>query len=615
MRNILTALIVMGFSLSVIAQTYHQPKLSCLDNGSKSLTFIPIGSSGNAYGFAGNPRTYLWADPRIDAVVFTHRMVVESPEGNSRIAYDVSTERGAEGSWTNNIKVYDPFPSHPYNYLPARYPQGGIYNPPGNTDPDNAFYAYFAPILDDSNEIWGGYGYGINRLTEIDPPEPTQHNEKTSGGDIWRYIPNAFTITQDGYAWLVDGSFKFPDFIYTGNLIIDKGTFNADSSDYEYEEWLMPVLEEGDSISDIKVAFSPDGQTGYICLLTNSASDPVPYTLFHPILLVTQDGGDTWTVEPLHCQLGGPGGLSEVKQFIPDSMFIPPIPDRDSLYYSMGWHLDMAVDKYGDAHITGLIAVADKYGDWYPSPYTMGTFHLSYDISNNTWDGTHLYYNRTFEGDLGGITHYNRPQISSDINGELFCISWTDTHLDGFDENTYPDIYCVGYYILDPQYTETYNVTAFTQAMWTAYYGSQSHYIFVEEGPNVTEYHIPFVYTELNPEDPMDPVDFWYIDGFHFSLFTFGLNENIGQKALLVEQNHPNPFSTNSIIKLELDKRTKLRLEIYNLIGQRVFEEYRGEVSAGTYEFELNALVFGRGIYLYTVIAGEGKVTKRMVIN
>jgi hypothetical protein len=29
----------------------------------REVTFIQIGESGNAFGFFGNPRTYLWADP------------------------------------------------------------------------------------------------------------------------------------------------------------------------------------------------------------------------------------------------------------------------------------------------------------------------------------------------------------------------------------------------------------------------------------------------------------------------------------------------------------------------------------------------------------------------
>ncbi len=587
----------------------------------RELSFIPIGQAGNAYGFRGNPRTYLWADPRIDAVVFTHRMLHDyGTTGVDRIAYDVSIERGLNGTWINNLQVYEALIIPPYYLIPARYPQGGIYNPHGNTNPDSAYYTYFVPTLDQSNEVWGGYGYGVNRLTETNPTNYTQHNEKTSGDNIWRYIPNTFTITQDGFSWVVDMNYSImDDRYYLGYLIINKGTFNTDSGDYEYEEWLFPALSEEDSIIDIKVAFSPDGQTGYICILSDSESDRIPYTCFHPILYITEDGGDTWSEEPIHCQLGGPEGLYEVKYFVPDEFFIiPPMPDRDSLYYGMGYHCDMVVDKFGNAHITGMITLSNRDCSWCHEYECMGTFHLIYNLQNQEWEGHHLYYNRTFDGDLGGMTQYNRPQISSDIEGKFQFISWIDTDLEGVEENTSPDIYCVAYDHVDETYTEVYNITAFTQAMWTAYFGSQSHYVFTEYLGNDADmrFTIPFVYEECNPYDPYDPVQFWYIDGFHIDIVNYWCNtEKNSGKISNVKQNHPNPFDSKTTITIELEAKTNLSLEITNLTGQVVYSKDIGLAKAGSHDIKLYGSDFESGLYFYTVIAGDEQVTKKMVVK
>ena len=186
----------------------------------RDVTFIKIGSAGNAYGFYGNPRTYIWADPAINSIVYTHRMLGGTEmQGNSRIAYDVSTDGGA--TWTTDVQVYTPLgEGSPYPQAAGRYPQGGIINPEGNTDPANAYYTYMIATLDNSNGAWGGYGYGVNPLTETDPPHPTQTN-LTSADGYYRLIPDAFHITPQAVAWYVDPSYEYDgaNYNYTGDFL------------------------------------------------------------------------------------------------------------------------------------------------------------------------------------------------------------------------------------------------------------------------------------------------------------------------------------------------------------------------------------------------------------
>ncbi len=607
-----------------VTQAIENPESATYAIDGRNLTFVAIGAAGNAYGFYGDPRTYLWADPNINSVVFTHRMIVDPPGsyGNSRVSYDVSTEEGMDGTWTNNIQVYEPLgPGGQYPLAAGRYPQGAIYNPPGNTNPDNAWYAYFIPTIIDENGIWGGYAHGTNNLTTVDPPAPTQTN-LNSGGDIWRLIPDAYTVTQEGFAWCADGSFDGANnFAYLGNYIFNKGTFNTDINDYEYDEWLMPILAADDGINDSKIAFDPTGQMGYVCVMSESPSDPVEWTNYHPILYMTDDGGENWSDEPIHCQFGGEDGIESVKSFISDEVLEDIYGagyNRDEIPYNMGFHVDMVVDKYGNAHLTGIIACGTNEGTWYPNHESMGTFHVWYNYDEETWDADFLYWNKTFDGDLGGISEYNRPQISTDIEGEYLFISWIDTDLEGVETNTSPDIYCIAYDVDFWEYTEVYNVTAFTQGMWTAYYGSQSHYVFRDNtfADMIVTITVPFVYEECNPEDPAEQVQFWYIDGFEL---VFERPNDIGEygEDIIsdVVQNHPNPFRTSTTISVDLAAKTNLSLEVTNLIGQKVFEQDRGEVPAGSYEFLLEASDFGSGVYFYTVQAGGEKVTKKMIVE
>jgi hypothetical protein len=159
-----------------------------------AVSTIPIGQSGNAFGFAFMRSTYLWADNNIKSISFMHRMI--NPPGTGYLAMDLSKDGGI--NWDNNIQAYNSELPDAYN---ARYPQGGLFNPPGNTDPDNAYFHYFAPTLDGSNSgggnDWGGYAYGVKQLS--DASVPTQTN-RTSEAPYKQYLPPGFTITQTGEA-------------------------------------------------------------------------------------------------------------------------------------------------------------------------------------------------------------------------------------------------------------------------------------------------------------------------------------------------------------------------------------------------------------------------------
>ncbi len=496
----------------------------------RDLTFINIGQSGNAMGYYNNPRTYIWADPRINSVVFTQRMTGPGNivEGNGRIAYDVSWNGGANGSWTSNIQVYTPLEpgSGEYPVAAGRYPQGGIMNPPGNTDPDNAYYTYFIATIDYSNpcsETWGGLAHGVNGLTNVFPPAPTQTN-LTTDEEIGNAVPDAFTITQDGEAFMVqpnmlecDGGNEYPD----GYIQVWHGIWDEEENDLLYEVELYEVSAPSEWWNDQKVAFSPDGQTGYICIMTNSDSDPLEYNGYHPTLLKTIDGGDSWD-GPYEVALGGYDGIDSIKTYWPDEWLLQ-VPDyangfdRDTVWYNMGYHLDMVVDAYGNPHLTGIIGPATPSGSWYPTT----TWHLYSSDGGETWEAVPLYNNLTFDGEVGGanaINIYNRPQISSDITGKFIFISCLDTDFTGVTDNNQPDIFMCSYDVDKDEYTDMVNLTEFTPAWLIAFEGSQSHYVFSEVDGTTVTCTVPFVYMELGKDEMQEydgglPVNFWYIDG------------------------------------------------------------------------------------------------------
>jgi len=287
------------------AKPYLKPATNS-NSGSDAIDVIDIGNSANAYGLWNGGSTCVWVENDINSISFTHRM--QNPPngpGSGYISYDFSIDGGE--TWLVNNKVYSP----PTTELHARFPQGLIYNPEGNTDPSQAYFTYFIPILE-NNLQWGIYAWGVNGLTTI-PPEPTQNHQYSNPSQgFYQNVPEAFHIVPNGNTFVVEPALLDGYFLnYTGNLLFTSGVFNPDINDYEYTQALLPAPITNNPIDchipAYRIAFSPDGQIGYFAMLANNDGNTAEsYGCLYPILYKTSDGGETWSEESINVQLGGP---------------------------------------------------------------------------------------------------------------------------------------------------------------------------------------------------------------------------------------------------------------------------------------------------------------------
>jgi endoglucanase len=76
----------------------------------------------------------------------------------------------------------------------------------------------------------------------------------------------------------------------------------------------------------------------------------------------------------------------------------------------------------------------------------------------------------------------------------------------------------------------------------------------------------------------------------------------------VLHQNYPNPFNPSTIISYSLPEEAKVKIEIYNLLGQRVAALVDGVEVAGNHSVTWDAHNFSSGIYFYRIKA-EGKKT------
>jgi DNA-binding beta-propeller fold protein YncE len=79
-------------------------------------------------------------------------------------------------------------------------------------------------------------------------------------------------------------------------------------------------------------------------------------------------------------------------------------------------------------------------------------------------------------------------------------------------------------------------------------------------------------------------------------------------------QNYPNPFNPSTTIKFSLPDDVRVRIHIYNSLGELVAEVINKDYKAGYHKVEYSGANIPSGIYFYRIIAGELIETKKMIL-
>lgn len=81
-----------------------------------------------------------------------------------------------------------------------------------------------------------------------------------------------------------------------------------------------------------------------------------------------------------------------------------------------------------------------------------------------------------------------------------------------------------------------------------------------------------------------------------------------------LEQNRPNPFSATTRIEFELPAPARVRLAVYNALGQEIAVLLNELRAAGSHEVEFNAGSLPSGVYFYRLESDAGILTRRMIL-
>ena len=96
-------------------------------------------------------------------------------------------------------------------------------------------------------------------------------------------------------------------------------------------------------------------------------------------------------------------------------------------------------------------------------------------------------------------------------------------------------------------------------------------------------------------------------------------DDNVVIKNYKLNQNYPNPFNPTTQISFEMPERSIVRLEVYNILGQKVRTLVSNELNAGLHTCEWNGLNdagqrLSAGVYVYQLKAGDFTQTKKMLL-
>ena len=592
---------------------------------------VTIGSGGNAYGIMFDNKNYLNINPDLDIVAMVHRSnpAVTQDVSSGSLRYGFSSNGGTSFS-QNQGPVWNPTAST----LFARYPQSVIFNPTGNTNPSNAYIAFYAPILTGTNGGWGGIVVGSVRADGTNLDTATFVTGTTPNFMIT--VPNDMTVNHATGKVYGIGEMR-NETIFQDTLILTVGTWNSSANKFDWvnQNIHCPVGKNADNngvLADAKIAFSPDGQTGYIaCVAYSGDTTTAPAPTYQLMVFKTTNGGTTWT---------GPTSIN--MNTLPMLNGSGTLASNLSAWGTgLGWTItdvstafqcDIVVDKNNNPHIVvnacpaGSTTTTTSGGGNAFSIFS--GLNLIVDVYSNNGGTTYgaflLDTADFFRGSYGAgadLSEDNRVQATRTADGEyvLFTFGETDFSIWGnpTEGNIFPDVIARGMKIdATPQLYDVVNLSDQDINFKGAAHQHCLADLMFDESNNFRLIVPVAVQSYLNGDvkNDLDPVTYHYLP-FVYDLLPSSVNEI--EEATNISNIFPNPANQGDAINVVVDNKraANLSIEVSDLTGRVVYNQNIGFIGTGKHRFEIGTQNLRSGMYLVSVMNGNEKTTKRLIVR
>lgn len=612
--------------------------------GASAVASTAIGKASNAFSTTG-VRNYLSVDPSINTIAFIHRNDVNSFPGTTsgHLRYDVSTDGGQ--NWAvDQGPIYSPTGASGQLNAPARYPQGVIFNPTGNTVADSAYIAFFGSSLNGSNSAgsWGGQVVGSIQIdgTDLYSQEVTT---MPSAGLFWQVADDMTFVADSQKVYGINGADDITSgsVVYRDTVIVSTGTFNSTTRQIDFTHNKVRFNFEADTagtgnplLADIKIAFSPDGSVGYISGL-GYLDDPsiAPYGVYSPSFIKTTDGGKTWStrsgVNVDALTITGHGNLT-----FRDSL--------SSLYptWSIGalttaFEHDLIVDKNGNPHmILNLCPSANNTitpGSATGTPFSVySALNMIVDVystdGGSTWKGHFIDTVNTFRGDYGldpanpDFTEDNRPQIARNADGSMLIYAYgtTGSLLNfGTADNLYPDVWMRSLAVDADTMGTLRDMTGNTADIGSAVQFNLPRIVYDIDMNG--EVKVPVTATGLanggDPQQTSNSVQYNYYDFMYKPGpdFTSIIEHDIAKGE--ISSMFPNPAQSNVSVIFNVKEAGEYKLEITNITGVTVKSIDLGNIGNGRYQEVVDIRNLTSGVYVVTLRSGKYSTAQRLIVN
>lgn len=100
---------------------------------------------------------------------------------------------------------------------------------------------------------------------------------------------------------------------------------------------------------------------------------------------------------------------------------------------------------------------------------------------------------------------------------------------------------------------------------------------------------------------------------FTLQITTEEIEANIPEEVYL-NQNYPNPFNPSTSIPFGLDVDSKVKLEVFDILGRKVSTLVNENMTAGTYNINFQAQNLASGVYFYRLVTDSGVFTQRFTL-